>query len=178
MRNVGSMGVPGIIFFTIPIGTAAFAIGAILLSKALSFKRTLTAVLLAVCGFGFTALLRSDGMWGELGALELNWRWNPSQEEQMLARREDQPEPERAELATDEADLWLANPEWFRFRGAARTSCQHGPPISADWSISPPDQIWKIPVGPGWSSFTVAGNLLFTQEQRGPLEMILCYVSR
>jgi outer membrane protein assembly factor BamB len=32
-----------------------------------------------------------------------------------------------------------------------------------------------VPVGPGWSSFAVAGNRLFTQEQRGPMETVVCY---
>src|SRR6185369_13727502 len=36
-------------------------------------------------------------------------------------------------------------------------------------------QLWKIQVGPAWSSFAVAGNLLFTQEQRGPMETVVCY---
>ena len=30
-------------------------------------------------------------------------------------------------------------------------------------------------VGPGWSSFVVAGNRLFTQEQRGKNEDVVCY---
>ena len=170
-----SMVMPGILIVTIPMGMAAFVIGAILFAKVLSFKRTIVAVLLAVCGFGFSDLLRSEGMWGEFAALEIKWRWQSSQEDRMLARRKDQPAPEHAEFSAEEADQWLANPEWPGFRGADRTSHQHGPTISADWSSSPPEQIWKISIGPGWSSFAVAGNMLFTQEQRGPLESIVCY---
>ena len=50
-----------------------------------------------------------------------------------------------------------------------------GPPISTNWAAHPPEQLWKIPVGPAWSSFAVAGQLLFTQEQRGPMETVVCY---
>ena len=44
---------------TIPMGTAAFAIAAILYGRMLSFRRTMIAILLAGCGFGFSTLLGS-----------------------------------------------------------------------------------------------------------------------
>ena len=172
-----TMLMPGTPLITVPMGTAAFGIGAILFSRVLSFRRTIVIVLLAVCGFGFSDLLRSDGMWGEFAMLDLSWRWQASHEEQLLALRENQAQGEQAQLSSEEANQWLANPEWPGFRGADRTGRRHGHPISADWSSSPPEQIWKIPVGPGWSSFAVAGNLLFTQEQRGDLEATVCYAA-
>jgi len=172
-----SMVMPGTLLVTIPMGTAAFAIGAILFSRVLSFKRTTVAVLLSLCGFGFSDLLRSNGMWGEFAALQLKWRWQSSHEEQMLAQREDQPPLERFEFTSEEVDPWLANPEWPGFRGADRASRHYGALISSDWSSTPPEEIWKRTVGPGWSSFAVAGNLLFTQEQRGPLELVVCYAA-
>jgi len=76
--------------------------------------------------------------------------------------------------AIEDADANVV-PEWPGFRGPARDDVVHGVRINTDWTASPPVQLWRRPIGPGWSSFAVQGGVLFTQEQRGDDEIVSAY---
>jgi len=169
---------PAVMVLTFPLGIVGFAIGTIALSRWLSFNRTLVALLLAAAGFGVSDLFRSDGMWGNF-ALGLHWRWVPSSEDAL--RKVARNSAPAATANTEENDESPAVTEELGpvqcpgFRGLSRDGHFEGVPIATDWSQKAPELLWKIPVGPGWSSFAVAGNRLFTQEQRGDEETVVCY---
>jgi outer membrane protein assembly factor BamB len=160
----------------------------------------MAAAIVLACGS--MTLVRTDGIMGETGSL-MAWRWTPTAEERLLARAEDEPMApvpaqtvEPPAYATSAPEVTTAAPaetpstptaeaadppaakeraEWPGFRGPDRNSVIRGVRIDTDWAASPPVEIWRRAIGPGWSSFAVRGDLLYTQEQRGDDEIVACY---
>lgn len=169
-----SMQGPLLMVMTIPMAIAAFAIGLVLLGSRLSIQRTVVAVLLAVLGAGVSVLLKSDGVWGNF-AFGVDWRWSETSEDKLLSQRLDPSLRGEAAVAIDPAAI--KTPAWPGFRGPNGDGVQRGVVFSDDWVANPPKELWRIAVGPAWSSFAVAGDYVFTQEQRGENESVVCYES-
>jgi outer membrane protein assembly factor BamB len=114
-------------------------------------------------------LLRSDGADSNLKQA-YHWRWSASSEEKLLAQKPS-PNPPKQTQATDLTPL---KNQWTEFRGASRDGAVYGTSIPINWT-SEPTQLWKRAVGPAWSSMIIVGRRLFTQEQRGASEAVVCY---
>lgn len=65
--------------------------------------------------------------------------------------------------------------DWSGFRGDSRDNHVSSTSFATDWTANPPRELWRRRVGEAWSSFAVVGDYAFTQEQRGPNEVVVCY---
>jgi outer membrane protein assembly factor BamB len=166
-------------------------------------KRALLVIaMLLVCSVW--TVVRTGGMTGDAQS-DFHWRWTQTPEERLLAQPREAPAPsppsappvvapgEQAPGRTDSAPAAVTaapaavRPEaavpavmktaadWPGFRGGDRDGVVRGVTIETDWSKSPPVELWRRAVGPGWSSFAVHGDLFYTQEQRGDDEIVACY---
>ncbi len=156
--------------FTVPTGIAAFLLGALLFGKARPMVRVLAPLALAALGFGAWCLVRSDGVRGDFKT-DFALRWTPTAEQLFL--KEGKPM-----LAATAAAEPLGAVTWSEFRGPQRDGRAPGIALNPDWKAQPPKTVWRRRIGPGWSSFAVAGDRLFTQEQRGELEAVVCLDAR
>jgi outer membrane protein assembly factor BamB len=184
-------GMMGLMFFiySIPIVSLAFVAWAVATRRLGDVPRrvALVATILVACA-GW-ALVRTNGITGD-GRAQLAWRWTKTSEQQLLARTcvelpSPPAAPAKAEPLVQPPAPPAARPtrraaahtlaEWPGFRGPHRDGVVTGVRIKTDWASSPPVELWRRPVGPGWSSFAVGDGLIYTQEQRGDFEVIACY---
>ncbi|RMG32341.1 MAG: hypothetical protein D6725_17765 [Planctomycetota bacterium] len=156
-------------------------------------------VVLCVAAVGRWAV-RIDGFEGDMTP-RIRFRWQPSPE-QVAARylerleQEDARDPSgtpqqtaaagaagavaggdvRTGRAVTSPRAGTVRPvDWPEFRGAGRAGEVHNPRIDWDWKTRPPRERWRHPVGLGWSSFAVVGDLCWTLEQRDAYEAVVCY---
>ncbi len=164
----GAMGMLFIIL-AIPVLDLAFVVWAVVsrhLPDGLRRATLVATILLACAGW---ALVQTGGFGGNLDN-DFSWRWAETPEEQLLAQTGDEPMVRPSTPAAMETEA-----DWPGFLGPNRDGVIRGVRIETDWSASPPVELWRRPIGPGWSSFAVRGDLLYTQEQRGDDEVVACY---
>jgi outer membrane protein assembly factor BamB len=127
--------------------------------------------------FGYFPLIRWEGLFGTQ-RMEMRWRWQPSAEEEFLASKsKDEGSGTGSDDAESTAQPWtLQAGDWPEFRGVGRRGVVEGIKFdAANWSTSPPAEIWRHRVGPAWSTVIVVDGHLVTQEQRGENEAVVCY---
>ncbi len=111
------------------------------------------------------ATVQMEGIYGN-GRPVFSWRWK-SLPADTFAKQND---------SLDSVGTSIELPSvahWSQFRGPQRDGVS--PTQLADWNDRPPKELWRQPIGAGWSSFVVAGEFCFTMEQRSDTECTTCY---
>ena len=125
-----------------------------------------TLGVLGTLGLG-ASLFRIRGVSGDLVPI-LGFRWAKS----------GRPAPGSATpIATDAltAPTLAGRPDFPQFLGPDRTGVLAGRGLDPDWAAHPPQLLWRIKVGAGWSGFVVVGGRALTQEQDEGQEHVSCY---
>ena len=129
-------------------------------------KKAVVGGLLAAVALGL-ATLRIERVSGDL-VPEFAWRWSASRDRLLDA-------PQAVAKATEDASPWLPTADDFpRFLGPTGSCGLDAPAIDPEWESRPPRQIWKRPIGAGWSGFVTCGDHAVTLEQRGDQEVVSC----
>ena len=191
----GMMGMMPVVF-SVPLLSAALVAAAALGRSGPPSARRAWIVGTVALACAALATVRTGGIDGSASS-DLHWRWSETPEERLLAQAKDEPAPAPPALATrapeptpapsaapvpaavtpaPAAPRASSRPaEWPGFRGPTRDSQARGVRLATDWTAHPPVPLWRRPVGPGWSSFAVDGDRVYTQEQRGDDEVVSCY---
>jgi outer membrane protein assembly factor BamB len=192
-----SMSALWLVGYAVPVLCVALVAGAVVSRRLPDGRRraTMAASILFACGVW--TLVRTEGITGDHDGV-FHWRWTNSPEERLLANAGQPmstPSLPPAAIANKPLDKPAARPdapatpktepaahaatetpgEWPGFRGRDRDGIVHGVQIETDWSQSPPVEMWRRPIGPGWSSFAIRGDVFYTQEQRGEDEVVAAH---
>lgn len=168
-----SMGLP-LMFFAPAFALFGWAVLERLTRPLPASVRQLALPVLILACWSMGLALRSYGVDGNFQG-DFAWRWDKSAEEKFLADAAQ--EKPATKPASDEpaTPLEMSPGDWPGFRGPARDGRLTGVSIETDWKASPPQEVWRHSVGPGWGSMAVVGNFIFTQEQRSTTECVVAY---
>ncbi len=155
MRNIVVSGLGGIGFILFTIWWLAFS------RATWRVKGIAVGVFFALAG-AYNLAYRFVGVTGDfLPIVEPRWESNVV------------PAPPRA---VGVADLDKSGrPDFPQYLGPNRNCwITDGAVLARDWAKEPPQELWRQPIGLGWSGFAIAGNRAITMEQRGEMETVTC----
>ncbi|MEO8350841.1 MAG: PQQ-binding-like beta-propeller repeat protein [Chthoniobacteraceae bacterium] len=140
----------------------------VFLSRVRWSTRLITLALLGLVGFALSKSVRVAGTASGTGLPKFAWKWTPKR------MTEFQPAPEQPSPPVSDPRLATVT-DTPQFLGPNRNGVLSGAGLATDWQGAQPKELWRKPVGSGWSAFAVVGGHAFTQEQRGENEAVTCY---
>lgn len=77
------------------------------------------------------------------------------------------------------ACLWVAAAapaaDWPQYRGPGRDGVSLETGLVDGWGESGPTELWRVPIGAGYSSISVVGDRLFTMDSEGDREFVIAF---
>lgn len=106
---------------------------------------------------------------GWSGSMVPRWRWSWEDSKVMIL--------DSSAAVAEEAgfvDLTTTTSMDFPgFQGPLRDGTVPGVTLDPDWESRPPAELWKVPVGAGWSGFAVVNGVAVTHEERDTKQLVV-----
>lgn len=156
----------------IVVGLAIVALWAVCRFGGSAKSKIITIVLGGIAIASTTQLFRYNGSFDGSSLPQFTWRWAPEKGQGL-------DDLSGLEAQTESAlDDWVppgVYQDFPGYLGPDRTGTLRGFTLESDWEANPPEELWRIPMGLGWSGFAVKGRYAVTQEQRDEVELVTCY---
>jgi outer membrane protein assembly factor BamB len=110
-------------------------------------------------------LFRLGGMSGDMAPI-LEFRWAKPRADVVAFTNRSSAWP--VSLATPST-----NASFPQFYGPNRDGVLSGVRLATNWSLHPPQVVWRKSMGAGWSGFAIVGAVCLGQEQRGSKECVI-----
>jgi outer membrane protein assembly factor BamB len=165
---------PFVVMWGLPLTVAVTGL-VLAVIPSLRWRRDL-GIVLAIGALTPWCLIRMNGTDGKYQP-QLSLRWKSTSDEIADANLSGKATSLPTEVIAVSEAVPVTAEDWPGFRGMQRTSEVASIAVQG-WKGGEPRLIWKHEagkVGPAWSSFCVVGNALYTQEQRGNSESVVCY---
>ncbi len=150
------------------LGTVTLLIWFLASSRFRARTRLVGLAIVILSGLALKGALRVDGTINGTGLPRLVWRGSHSDATPPTASlAETVQKPVHAAALPGLEDS-------AQFLGPDRTGVLPIARFSTNWNTQVPRELWRRPIGLGWSSFAVVGGQAWTQEQVGDDERVIC----
>jgi len=145
------------------------------LSRFPSRLRLASAAVLLLVGLLAPSFLRIDGSVSGTGLPRITWRSRslPAQSTQPAQPAPLPITPPTQAGSPTSPEIVTRFPDIPQFFGPDRSGRVSNPGLATDWQTQPPRLLWRVPVGLGWASFSIAQGFAFTLEQHDAEERVV-----
>lgn len=154
----------GAVNFVFLVLMGGFFIGWLVLLSGLTWRLRFIGAAVALL---LPGMIKMDGHTGSFFP-QFSFRWTKSSATDL---------PEFTGKMAEEGEVFETSgaPNFPRFLGEAMNNRVSGEMLPDGWFGQTPQEVWRHPVGEGWSAFSVSSGYAFTMEQRDMTELTICY---